>query len=137
MEFLRSGWVAVRTFRGNQIQMKRLFILLLATALACSGPAPKTQDQLPMSSEKKNDPHSFAQTEIAQVAHLDWDAHILFEEQVIEATASWTLTEGAGNEVIFDTYDLDILEVTDGNGNTLSFEVGEKSELFGSPLIIQ
>ena len=137
MEFLRSGWVAVRTFRGNQIQMKRLFILLLATALACSGPAPKTQDQLPMSSEKKNDPHSFAQTEIAQVAHLDWDAQILFEEQVIEATASWTLTEGAGNEVIFDTYDLDILEVTDGNGNTLSFEVGEKSELFGSPLIIQ
>ena len=117
--------------------MKRLFILLLATALACSGPAPKTQDPLPMSSEKKNDPHSFAQTEIAQVVHLDWDALIDFEQKVIDATATWTLSEGSSGEVIFDTYDLDIIDVTDGNGKPRTYTVGEKNALFGSPLIIQ
>lgn len=114
----------------------RKFITLALLAWACEGPLPQQPVEEPMESPEGKDPHSYSQPDVAQVEHLSWDAEIDFDKKVIAATATWKLKSGAGKEVIFDTYDLRIAEVTDGEGIPLDFEKGKQHEIFGSPLTI-
>lgn len=114
---------------------KAIFGALLA--LACQGPTSHEEPVVEMEEPQGKDPHSYAQPEIAQVEHLSWNASIDFDNQVIEATATWTLKEGAGNAVVFDTYDLRIQDVTDGENIPLNFDKGAKHEEFGSPLTVK
>ena len=69
------------------------------------------------------DPHSYSREE-SKVTHLNWEAAVDFEKEVITATATWTLDKNHGSEVIFDVKDLAISKVTlDGGRTRLGFGV--------------
>ena len=81
-----------------------------------------------------DDPHSYSEEE-SKVVHLNWDAVVDFENEVIAATATWTLDEKHGSEVIFDVKDLNISKVTlDGQEPTWDLEYDD--ELLGSALVV-
>lgn len=87
---------------------------------------------------KVTDKHSFAVPEEAVIQHLSWDAKVDFDQKIISATATYQLqlSENAGN-LILDTKDLTINEVTNGNGESLSFSIGDYKEHLGKPLKIE
>ena len=115
----------------------RKAIVLSALALACQGPVEQAEVQEEIKEPKGMDPHSYAEPTKAAVDHLHWDAVVDFDKKKIEATATWSLKPGAKDEVVFDTYDLEIIDVTDDEGNPLNMEVGQHHEEFGSPLRIE
>lgn len=80
------------------------------------------------------DPHSFS-TEASVVKHLDWDAEVDFQDEVIRATATWTLDESHSDTIIFDTKNLNIVGVT-LDGKPAEWSLGENDELLGTPLIV-
>ncbi len=81
-----------------------------------------------------DDPHSYSE-EASKVVHLNWDAVVDFENEVIAATATWTLDEKHGSEVIFDVKDLNISKVTlDGQEPIWDLEYDD--ELLGSALVV-
>ena len=80
------------------------------------------------------DPHSYSREE-SKVTHLNWEAAVDFQKEVITATATWTLDENHGSEVIFDVKDLAISKVTlDGQEPIWDLEYDD--ELLGSALIV-
>lgn len=80
------------------------------------------------------DPHSYSREE-SKVTHLNWEAAVDFEKEIITATATWTLDENHGSEVIFDVKDLAISKVTlDGQEPIWDLEYDD--ELLGSALIV-
>ena len=80
------------------------------------------------------DPHSYSREE-SKVTHLNWEAAVDFEKEVITATATWTLDKNHGSEVIFDVKDLAISKVTlDGQEPIWDLEYDD--ELLGSALIV-
>jgi len=80
------------------------------------------------------DPHSFS-TEASVVKHLDWDAEVDFQDEVIRATATWTLEESHSDTIIFDTKNLQIVGVT-LDGKPAEWSLGQNDELLGTPLIV-
>lgn len=80
------------------------------------------------------DPHSFS-TEASVVKHLDWDAEVDFQDEVIRATATWTLEESHSDTIIFDTKNLNIVGVT-LDGKPAEWSLGQNDELLGAPLIV-
>jgi len=84
-----------------------------------------------------SDPHSYARPDQAKVTHLYWDADVDFDKKQIAATASWDIerTEDAG-EIVFDTYGLEINEVT-VDGETAEYKLGDFIEDLGRPLSVK
>lgn len=112
-------------------------VSLLASCQNEGSSASTTADQQDTSATMVNDPHTYAQPEKAKVTHLYWDAEVSFEKKQINATAIWDVenTEGT-EEVIFDTYGLDIKHVL-VNGDTAEYQLGEFKEDLGQPLTIK
>ena len=81
-----------------------------------------------------DDPHSYSEEE-SKVVHLNWDAVVDFENEVIMATATWTLAEQHGPEVIFDVKDLNISKVT-LDGQEAVWDLEYDDELLGSALVV-
>ena len=111
-------------------------LILLSALMACT---PQNEEQ-ELNTETMRDPHSFAHADEITVKHLDWNAEVSFDEQVIYATATWTLDKAKNtNEVIFDIKGLNIEQVNDQDGNDLVFQVGETNSsrpYLGQPLTI-
>jgi hypothetical protein len=80
------------------------------------------------------DPHSYSREE-SKVTHLNWEAAVDFEKEVITATAVWTLEEGHADTVIFDIKDLQVNEVL-VDGNRALFTIEGDDPLLGSALVI-
>lgn len=69
--------------------------------------------------EMSTDKHSFANSNEVMVTHLDWNANIDFDKQIISATAVWQLSEHTTQSIILDTKGLTILKITlDGDKET-------------------
>jgi aminopeptidase N len=71
------------------------------------------------------------------VTHVALDLVADFEARRLRGTATLTLQRLAGNtELILDTRDLDIQQVTDDSGGTLAFTMGEPDAILGQALAI-
>jgi hypothetical protein len=80
------------------------------------------------------DPHSYS-TNASVVTHLDWDAEVDFKAQEIRATATWTLSEEHGSEVVFDTKALLVANVyVDGQEARWDFQ--QEDALLGKALVV-
>jgi len=128
--------------------MNRNFTLLVASVFAVGAltncqstteaPAPVAETifygDTSVRADLFDDPHSYSEEE-SKVVHLNWDAVVDFEREVITATATWTLDEQHGSEVIFDIKDLNISKVTlDGQEPVWDLEYDD--ELLGSALVV-
>ena len=80
------------------------------------------------------DPHSYSTAE-AKVVALDWDAEVDFSQEIIRATAHWTLAELHADTVVFDSKALDIKEVR-VDGKVANFTLSTPDDLLGSALTI-
>lgn len=120
-----------------QKSYKRYLLALGASFMlyACSAPKNENETQEPM---KVVDHHSYAVPQEAVITHLDWDASVDFESKTISGTASFDITRSEdAKEIILDSNGLSILEAKDGNGQPLTFEVGEAKPYLGSPLKVE
>ena len=80
------------------------------------------------------DPHSYSREE-SKVTHLNWEAAVDFEKEIITANAVWTLEEGHGDTVIFDIKDLQVNEVL-VDGSRALFTIEGDDPLLGSALVV-
>ncbi|HYH83676.1 MAG TPA: hypothetical protein VEX86_28030, partial [Longimicrobium sp.] len=84
------------------------------------------------------DIHSFARPDEARVTHVDLDLHADFGAKLITGTATLSIETAPGaRELVLDTRDLAIREVTDGAGNALRFALGQPDSILGRALTIQ
>lgn len=89
-----------------------------------------------------DDPHSYANTDAFKVSHvaLDWDINFDKREISGHATLSLTQLDKNQNELILDTRDLTILDVSAGNDSLLKpvdFSLDNADEVLGSALRIR
>jgi len=97
-----------------------------------AAPAPAPMMALP------RDIHSFARPEVARVTHVDLDLHADFGARRITGTATLDVQAAPGaREIVLDTKDLAIREVTDGAGRPLPFALGEPDSILGRALTVQ
>lgn len=101
------------------------------------------QQEVPRNStqilEMSTDQHSFANSNEVMVTHLDWNAKIDFENQIISATAVWQLSDHTTNTLILDTKGLTILKITldgDKETNWILGDTVPDQPFLGEPLII-
>lgn len=98
-------------------------------AAASAAPAPATS--------KPSDAHSFARPEEARVTHTSLDLKVDFASRVLSGTARHALARAEGaKELVLDTRDLVIEDVTDEGGGPLDYTFGVADPLLGRPLII-
>ena len=128
--------------------MNRNFTLLVASVFAVGAltncqntteaPAPVAETvfygDTSVRAELFDDPHSYSEEE-SKVVHLNWEAVVDFENEMIMATATWTLAEQHGPEVIFDVKDLNISKVT-LDGQEAVWDLEYDDELLGSALVV-
>lgn len=119
--------------------IKNLLILSAALIWACASKENEsenndnTEDVMMVT-----DPHSYAQPNDAVITNLYWNASVNFDRKEISGVATFDLkTSENATKVIFDTKDLTISKVSDGNGNILPFELGADDEYMGVPLEIE
>lgn len=120
------------------------FTFAFAFALgSCQTPSPSAPDSpardlwaeadTSLRAELFVDPHSFALPE-TKVSHLQWDAEVDFQREVIRATAQWTVPPG-GDTLVLDTKALLIHSVS-VDGEPVNWSMGEEDELLGTPLYV-
>lgn len=83
------------------------------------------------------DHHSYANVYEAKTKHLHLDLSVDFDQKILQGSVRHDIENTTGREeMIFDTYDLQIEKVVlDGEKET-TFEVGAKDELLGAPLTV-
>lgn len=109
---------------------------LAATALGAQNPQNPDEDKNMETSETVRDVHTYAHPTQAVVTHLKWDAKVDFDQQKIAATATWDIkTQDDAEEIIFDTYALDIQEVK-VDGNPVDYKLGDFEKDHGKALSI-
>lgn len=109
--------------------------LLLLVIVACETKEIKEEKETPMTI---NDPHSYSKPSISKVTHLDWEANVDFNSKIITAAATLTLENNAeAAEVILDTKGLEIKTVTDTDGKSLEYNLGNEDPNLGQALIIK
>lgn len=108
--------------------------MLLVVIIAACTPTEKATTDTTM---KRIDPHSFSEPDKAIITHLDWDAEVDFDKNVIKATADYKIDiVSTTNQIVFDINDLDIHAVEDQDGAELFFEIGREEEFLGQPLTV-
>lgn len=88
--------------------------------------------------EKANDKHSLSQPGKARVKHLDLDLKVDFNTKILTGKAVWTIENLAkGDEIIFDTRNLNIDKITIDEDRATTFELGESVEYLGNALKVK
>lgn len=127
----------------------RIFYSLVAAAILFSCSNADTSNSITSENNQQNDqeelrklleytdPHSFSKPDNAVVTHLEWDAEVDFESKIINAKASWQI-ELNGDEIHFDTRNLDIQKVTVGKEDEteVDFQLADEVEFLGQDLMI-
>ena len=117
--------------------MKKILVLIpVLLIMACQQ---KSSEDGTKVSKKNQDSHSFAEPAKAVVNHLDLDIKVDFTSKLISGKASWAIENlSKGNEIIFDTRDLQILKITlgaDEKGTT--FSLGNEVKYLGKALKVK
>jgi leukotriene-A4 hydrolase len=115
------------------MRIKTILFIIIPVIISCTGDK-KMEEKI----KTGNDPHSYSQPSVAAVTHLKWVADVNFQNKIISAVASWTIskTESA-DEIIFDTKDLDVTRVTLDNGDSTTYKLQEKDSILGSALAVK
>ena len=104
-----------------------------AAPVAATMPATRPAQTAPV-----RDIHSFARPEVARVTHVDLDLHADFGERKLTGTATLDVQAAPGaREIVLDTKDLVIREISDGAGRQLQWTLGQPDSILGRPLVIQ
>jgi leukotriene-A4 hydrolase len=99
---------------------------------ACSD----TSNTNTMNTTIANDPHTFALVNEAIVTHLNWEAEIDFDNQIINASANWQIqTANDAKKIILDCKDLNIEKVLVDNIES-EFTLSPPTKHMGSALVI-
>ncbi len=117
--------------------MKKLSILIpVLFAIACQQ---KGANEPAGAARVAQDVHSFAKPSEALVKHLDLDIKVDFEKKLISGKASWLIdNRSKGDEIIFDTRNLEIRKVTLGEDETeTTFTLGDENKFMGQALNIK
>ncbi len=118
-------------------------LVLLATVTACDkdkvdkgnsdGSNPNNMNQF-----SAQDPHSYAKPADAVAKHLELDINVDFETKRIKGSATYTIeNKTGGNVIVFDTRNLEILDVTTPEGDSLGFTLGEADPILGQALEVE
>ena len=84
------------------------------------------------------DPHTLSNYADVEVNHLDWDAVVNFDNQQIQADATWTINNKSNTDkLVLDTKGLEIQNVVLNGSQKTQFELLEGNELYGRPLEIE
>lgn len=107
---------------------------------SCSnGPASSTStfDDMTVDSLHITDPNSFANFNDVRVTHLDWSSGVNFDQKTMNCIAIWTIKNLTGSDhLILDTRDLNVHKVWLNGEEEVEFELGERHDIYGTPLII-
>lgn len=110
-------------------------ILIAVLAVSCSDNS-KT-DAIPTQAAPIDDPHSFSNPHQVGVAHLELDLTVDFEQEKIIGQASLRLENKAeSNQLVLDSYDLTIQQITVDEGAPATFSLGKKEKFLGQPLTV-
>ena len=84
------------------------------------------------------DDQTYAQPQVARVTHVALDLDLDFDAKMIGGGAVLDiLAKDDAKQIVLDSNGLRIDRVTDGQGNSLPFTIGESEEGKGAPLTIQ
>ncbi len=113
---------------------------LVATGYGCVSRPPEPE-MIPVPSppmvQLEHDPHSFARPNEARVTHVSLDLAADFEAKRLSGTAALDIQRAPmGTEIILDTRDLDIQQVTDRAGRGLQYTSGPLDSVMGRSLTI-
>jgi leukotriene-A4 hydrolase len=116
--------------------------LVLATIPACDKDKVDKSDPNTGAMNDMNlstlDPHSHARPQEALAKHLDLDITVDFEAKQIKGSATYTIeNRSGGNAVLFDARNLEILDVTTPEGDSLGWFLGDEDPILGQPLEIE
>ena len=117
--------------------MKKILVLIpVLFIMACQ--QKRNEDHTKVSKENQ-DSHSFAEPAKAVVKHLDLDIKVDFSTKRISGKASWIIeNRSKGNEIIFDTRDLQILKITLGiDEKETTFSLGNEVKYLGKALKVK
>ena len=91
-----------------------------------------------LTSAEAQDWHSFAQPQVARVTHVALDLALDFQARRVGGTATLDLQAAEGAEqIILDTKGLEIIGITDPEGNPLPYRLGAGDAIRGRPLAVQ
>lgn len=113
---------------------------ILATLLLATAPAAaQAQPVAPiLTTQEARDVWTHARPAEARVTHIDLALDVDFATKTISGTAMLDILAAKGaKEIILDTLDLDIVEITDAQRRPLPYKLGVRDAELGSPLIIQ
>jgi leukotriene-A4 hydrolase len=83
------------------------------------------------------DAHSLANPDDVRVTHLSWKANVDFGTKTISATASWIIDNKTQSDVaLFDTKDLQIMNITLDDEVPTEFRIAVKDSLLGEALAV-
>ncbi|WP_338446299.1 M1 family metallopeptidase [Pelagerythrobacter marensis] len=83
------------------------------------------------------DSATFAQPQVARVTHVDLDLALDFARKRVAGTATLDiLARDDAAQIVLDSNGLRIDRITDGRGNPLPFEIGERVEAKGEPVTV-
>jgi aminopeptidase N len=105
-------------------------LLLTAATLGCG----RTNQQLPVATVEQ---YSYSRPLDVAVTHMDLDLKVDFDRQVITGRAAYDLNNLTGaNAVTFDTWALNISDVTLEGGKQTQWVLGDSLALVGRPLTV-
>jgi leukotriene-A4 hydrolase len=139
-----------RTCARSEYPMPRLLVLALSLlAAACNltttanqqaAEAEPAERQIApiLTGPDARDADTFARPEVARVTHVALDLAADFRAKRMAGTATLDIQAAPGaQEIVLDSKGLDIQAVTDGDGRSLQFALGQGDERRGQPLTIR
>ncbi|WP_100261472.1 M1 family metallopeptidase [Qipengyuania seohaensis] len=121
-------------------------VLLATAACTSTGAQPELSTAIPepmvspiLSGPEALDTLTYAEPQIARVTHVALDLDLDFEAKRVRGAADLRILAAPGKErLVLDSNGLEIAQVTDGSGATLSYEIGTAVEEGGkgAPLTI-
>lgn len=119
-------------------------LLCLGAVAACApavtaAPEPTLAAEVPAPAPvRAEDIHSYARPEAARVTHVDLRLNADFQAHRLEGAATLTTERAPGaREIVLDTKNLEIINVTTPGGEELEWALGPADSILGRPLRVE
>lgn len=126
------------------MHLRNLLPALLLCTLAACNPQPASENAgtpqvAPvLTTDEAKDVHSYAKPQEARVTHVSLDLTADFDAKVMAGTATLDLqTREGAKEIVLDSRNLAVKQVTDAEGRQLPFAFGKGDAILGQPLTVQ